>query len=164
MAETDRQRPRSGVYLRDVEDGDLDLFYRHQRDPVAVRMAQFPSRERAEFMAHWAKIRADPANDLRTVVADGVVVGNLMSWDQAEGEREVGYWIGREFWGRGIATAALALFLDKLTVRPLHAYVVVDNIGSIRVLEKCGFRRVSTQVSPKDGIEEVVLILPADPA
>jgi RimJ/RimL family protein N-acetyltransferase len=161
--EIGRHQPQGGVRLRDVEDGDLELFYQHQADPVATEMAQFPSREREEFMAHWAKIRADPGNDLQTIVADGVVAGNLMSWDQ-EGERELGYWIGREYWGRGIATAALALFLDKLTIRPLHAYVAAHNAGSIRVLEKCGFQRVLTQVSPKDGIEEVVLILAADSA
>jgi RimJ/RimL family protein N-acetyltransferase len=61
-----------------------------------------------------------------------------VSWDQA-GQRKVGYWIGKEFWGRGIATRALALFLAEVSERPLYASVATSNVGSIRVLEKCGF-------------------------
>jgi RimJ/RimL family protein N-acetyltransferase len=55
-------------------------------------------------------------------------------------EREVGYWLGREYWGQGIATAALQEFLAVEQHRPLFAGVVDDNAGSIRVLEKCGFQ------------------------
>ena len=41
----------------------------------------------------------------------------------------VGYWIGRRDWGRGIATRALALFLERVTTRPLYAFVAVNNVG-----------------------------------
>ena len=58
------------------------------------------------------------------------------SWD---GDPELSYWLGKEFWGRGIATQALALFLDVVSVRPVYARVAKDNVGSIRVLEKNGF-------------------------
>ena len=71
---------------------------------------------------------------------EGQVAGNVVSWDQ-DGKRLVGYWIGKEFWGKGLATRALSELLDELTMRPLHAYVAKTNIGSIRVLEKCGFVR-----------------------
>ncbi len=108
-------------------------------------MADFPAREREPFMAHWARIRADPTNVLRTIVvgdgaAGGEVAGNAVSWEQS-GHRMIGYWLGRAYWGRGIATAALKLFVADLG-RPLHADVAPHNIGSLRVLEKCGFRRV----------------------
>ena len=92
-------------------------------------------------MAHWARIRTDTTVDLWTIVVGGRVAGNIVSWDQ-DGKREVGYWIGRPYWGRCIASSALTLFLDVVAVRPLYAYVAVHNAGSIRVLEKCGFRRV----------------------
>lgn len=72
------------------------------------------------------------------MVVDGQVAGNVVCWETL-GVREVGYWIGRAFWGRGIATKALALFLTEMTTRPVFAYVAAHNVGSIRVLEKCGF-------------------------
>jgi RimJ/RimL family protein N-acetyltransferase len=104
-------------------------------------MAGFPAREREAHDAHWAKIRADPDNYMRTVEADGTVAGNVLSWHGDEG-RLIGYWIGREFWGKGVATAAVSAMLDEIDERPLIAFVAPQNVGSIRVLEKCGFVRV----------------------
>jgi len=74
----------------------------------------------------------------RTIVADGRVAGNVMSYAQF-GKPSVCYWIGREFWGRGVATAAVGLMLDVVKERPLYARVAEDNAASRRVLEKCGF-------------------------
>ena len=102
-------------------------------------MAAFLARDRAAFDAHWAKnILGNPAAINRTIVVDGEVAGNIGSWLQ-DGVRLVSYWIGREHWGKGVATRALAAFLDVVTERPLRAHVVKHNVGSIRVLEKCGF-------------------------
>jgi RimJ/RimL family protein N-acetyltransferase len=152
------------VRLRSVEDGDLDLFFDHQADPQAVEMAAFPPRDEDQFAAHWAKVRADAALVARTIVADGVVAGNIGSWPD-DGQQLLGYWVGREWWGRGVATQALALFVDEVSVRPLHAHVVAHNVGSIRVLEKCGFRRDHAQEAvasaSDDGVEELVFVLDA---
>ena len=126
------------VALREVSADDLPVFFEHQRDPVAAAMAGFAPRERTAFTAHWERILADPGVLARAVVADGRLAGNVVSFDR-EGRREVGYWIGREFWGAGVATAALAAFLDLETTRPLYAGVARWNAGSHRVLEKCGF-------------------------
>jgi RimJ/RimL family protein N-acetyltransferase len=126
------------VTLREVEPADLPVFFEHQRDPVALAMAGLPGRERDAFDEHWARIMADDTVLIRTIVAGGEVVGNVLSFEH-EGRREVGYWIGRHHWGRGIATAALVAFLGEETVRPLHAGVLPANGGSLRVLEKCGF-------------------------
>jgi RimJ/RimL family protein N-acetyltransferase len=57
-----------------------------------------------------------------------------------DGQREVGYWVGRDFWGRGLATKALKIFLEIEETRPLYGVVAVHNIASQRVLEKCGFK------------------------
>ena len=150
------------VQLRKVEDRDLDVFFDHQADPQAVEMAAFPARDKDQFAAHWAKVRADDANVLRTIVADGLVAGNIGSWQQ-DGHQFLGYWVGREFWGRGVATQALALLVDEVSVRPLYAHVVAHNVGSIRVLEKTGFRRDRAQEAkapaPGDGIKELVFVL-----
>jgi RimJ/RimL family protein N-acetyltransferase len=101
-------------------------------------MAGFSSRTEEAHIAHWHKIMADPDNILFTVVVDGVVAGNMVSF-MMDGVREVGYWIGREFWGKGIASAALVAFLKEVKPRPLYAHAVKTNGGSIRVLEKSGF-------------------------
>jgi RimJ/RimL family protein N-acetyltransferase len=152
------------VRLRSVEDGDLDVFLHHQLDASATEMAAFPARDEDRFAAHWARIRADDTAVLRTIVADGLVAGNIVSWLQG-GQRLLGYWIGREHWGRGIATRALARFVDDVSIRPLYAHVAVHNAGSIRVLERCGFHRDRVQESaaaaPDDGVEEFIFVLDA---
>ena len=125
--------------LRDVEDADLDRFYEIQADAVAAGLADVPSRDRPVFDAHWARIRSDPETVIRTIEVDGVVAGNVLSFI-SNGERVVGYWIARELWGQGIATTALAEFLKTVTERPLFATVAPENPGSVRVLEKNGFR------------------------
>jgi RimJ/RimL family protein N-acetyltransferase len=126
--------------LRDVVESDLPVFFEHQRDPEATQMADFPARDREGFDAHWERILADVTLTAKTIVSEGQVAGNIGSWEQ-DGRRLVGYWLGREFWGKGLATKALAEFVDELATRPLYAYVAKTNVGSIRVLEKCGFVR-----------------------
>lgn len=131
------------VYLRDVIDSDLPIFFEQQLDPDANYMAAFTAedpRDRTAFDAHWYRIRRDNTVIIKTIVCDEQVAGNIVSYEHL-GEREVGYWIGKPFWGRGIASRALALFLRELTARPLHARAAKDNVGSLRVLEKCGFVR-----------------------
>ena len=128
----------SDVLLRDVTDGDLPIFFEHQLDPDANHMAAFPARDRHAFMAHWTKILGDETVTIKTILFDGHVAGNVVSWEQS-GEQEVGYWIGREYWGKGIASKALSEFLGYVKARPLYAHVAKHNIASIRVLEKCGF-------------------------
>lgn len=131
----------SDIILREVLPSDLPIFFEFNRDPVAVHMAAFTSADpddRAAFDAHWTRILARPDVVNRTIVVDGQVVGSVASFVM-EGETEVTYWLGRDFWGRGIATAALAEFLQEQTTRPLFARAAKDNAGSLRVLEKCGF-------------------------
>jgi RimJ/RimL family protein N-acetyltransferase len=149
------------VVLREVFDADLPIFFQHQLDPEAVRMAAFPSRDQDAFTAHWAKIRGEPSNIIRTIVCDGQVAGNIGSWI-AEDKRLLGYWVGREFWGRGVATAALAAFVTEFKERPLHAFVAEHNLGSIRVLEKCNFvpsPEHDPGIAGGDGIREVLYML-----
>ena len=126
--------------LREVLTSDLPVLFEHQRDPRANAMAAFPPRDRQAFDAHWAMVMADATVSIRTILADGEVVGAIQSWSHA-GRRLVGYWIGRELWGRGIASEALRRFLPLVDERPLHAEVAPTNKGSLRVLEKCGFLR-----------------------
>ena len=146
------------VELRPVEDDDLPIFFDHQQDPVAIEMAAFPARDRATFDDHLARIRSDRSVTFRTILVDGQVAGNIVAWDDL-GKHTVGYWLGREFWGRGIATAALTAFLDEVAIRPLFAHVAKHNAGSARVLAKCGFRVVGAARIEPEGIDELVLRL-----
>ena len=138
------------IRLREVEPSDLPLFFEHQQDAEAAALAAFTSRGRAAFDAHWAKILADESGLIRTIVFASAgsansapaeqVAGNIVSWN-SHGKRELGYWIDRAYWGRGVATAALSAFLDMEQTRPLFAGVAKHNVASLRVLEKCGFTR-----------------------
>ena len=102
-------------------------------------MADFPARDRKAFMAHWTRILADKTVITKTILFEGNVAGNVLSFLQS-GKREVGYWIGKEYWGKGVATDALSGFLGHVKMRPLYAHVARHNIASTRVLQKCGFR------------------------
>ena len=149
--------------IRDVTEADLPIFFEHQRDPEAARMAAFPSRDREAFMVHWQKILANDEVTKKTVLSDeGEVAGNLGIFDQ-DGKRLVGYWIGREFWGKGLATKALAEALAKEKTRPIYAYVATSNLGSVRVLENCGFTFVSRETEFNEAlgvdVEEALYVL-----
>jgi len=126
------------VILRDVIESDLPVLFEHQQDPDAIHMAAFPARDKDAFMAHWTKILNDKAVGKQTILFNGQVAGNIVSFEQS-GQPLVGFWIGKAFWGKGIATEALRTFLEHLKVRPLYAFVAKHNAASKRVLEKCGF-------------------------
>ncbi|MDP1827950.1 MAG: GNAT family N-acetyltransferase [Archangium sp.] len=143
--------------LRETEEGDLPALYEHQRDPEAARMAAFTPRDLPAFLHHWrTRILGDPRVRARTIVVDERIAGFVSSWTQGEA-RLIAYWVAREHWGRGVATAALAEFVERVDpMRPLDAFVATSNHGSVRVLEKCGFGLVagSAETGP-DGVEEV---------
>ena len=125
--------------LREVRTEDIPVFHAYQSDPEAVALAGVPPRDREAYEAHWAKLRADPQVLLRTILTeDGAVAGQLLSFPR-DGIREIGYWLGREYWGRGLATAALAEFLPLVTERPVYGVVNEANSASRRVLERNGF-------------------------
>jgi RimJ/RimL family protein N-acetyltransferase len=124
--------------LREVVESDLPVFFEHQRDLEATRMAAVPARDREAFDAHWRKILAGDEVTRRTIVTEGKVAGNIVVFER-DGRPLVGYWIGREFWGKGLATRALRELLAEVPRRPLYAYAARSNVASMKVLEKCGF-------------------------
>jgi len=150
--------------LRDVIATDLPEFFAHQRDPEATRMAAFTSRDWQAFTAHWAKILADATIIKKAILYDGRIAGNIVCFGPP-GDRQVGYWIGRDYWGRGLASSALSQFLREVRARPLYAYVAKHNVASIRVLEKCGFTLSRTETAASGAgnaaVEELVMKLDA---
>lgn len=162
--------PTSEVLLREVLESDLAIFFEQQQDPAANWMAAFTSqdpRDWAAFAGKWAKILGDRTVTARAIVYEGHVAGNIGSFVAPwSGQREVSYWLGREYWGRGLATKALTAFVGLLAERPLYARAAADNSASIRVLAKCGFVLVGRDrgfaEARGEEIEEVVLELRAD--
>ena len=154
------------LLLRPVVADDLPIFFEQQADPDANYMAAFTVKDpgdRAAFMARWQRILADPTVIIRTVVTDGAVAGSVLSYEE-ESRPEVSYWLGQAFWGRGIATRALTAFLaDANRTRPIYARAAKDNIGSLRVLAKCGFTIVGEDNGYANArgaeVEEYVLAL-----
>ncbi len=153
----------SAVALRNLIEDDLPTLFAQQLDTEAVQMAAFPARSQDAFMKHWTtKVLANESAEKKAIVVDNRVAGYVLSWEQDE-KHLIGYWIGKEYWGKGIATEALRAFLFLLKMRPLHAFVAKHNIGSVRVLEKCGFTvsKNSTFFSEVHGhdMEEILMVL-----
>lgn len=153
------------VALRALEDADLDALFDQMRDPESVRMAAFTAKDpddREAFDRHMAKVRALPDATQRAVTYDGRMVGQIASFVM-EGDTEITYWIDRTFWGRGIASQALALFLPTIAVRPIYGRAASDNLGSLRVLRKAGFTDIGTDTgfapARNAEIEETILRL-----
>jgi RimJ/RimL family protein N-acetyltransferase len=148
---------RPDVRLRDVEEDDLEVFLAQEHDPEAVRRSRFAPRERERFMTHWAtRILADDTAFVQTVTVASEPAGHIVAWWE-EDRRFIGYWLGRQYWGRGTGTKALALFLQREGTRPLHADPFTGNTGSVRLLEKLGFERTGTVRHGED--EHVMLVL-----
>jgi RimJ/RimL family protein N-acetyltransferase len=160
----------SDVLLRDVTEADLPIFFEQQRDPAANQMAAFTAKDPADreaFTAKWAKILGDDTVTKKAVLVNGQVAGSVLSFVAPwSGQLEVTYWVGREYWGRGIATKALTAFLGHLKARPVYARAAKDNIASIRVLAKCGFTISGHDKgfanARGEEVEEVVLRLGGD--
>jgi RimJ/RimL family protein N-acetyltransferase len=147
------------VMIRETLESDWPILFEHQRDPVSSAMAGVPARDWDAYLAHWQKVRVDTANLHWTILLNEQIVGDLVSFPH-DGRREIGYRIGREYWGKGIATRALALFLDVEGRRPLYGWVLSDNIGSQRVLEKCGFMVIGEEY--EDGVHGIVFMLDSE--
>ena len=130
------------LLLRNVVNEDLLIFFQYQLDPEANYMAAFTAKDptnQEAFMAHWHSILANETNIIQTILCNGQVAGSVSSYLD-EGKPEVTYWLGKNYWGQGIATWALREFLTHHNpTRPIYARVAKDNLGSRRVLEKCGF-------------------------
>lgn len=158
---TNAPRPTSFT-LRPVVEADVSRFFAFQTDPESYRLAGVPPRDRAAFNEHWASLIVDDEVIARTIVADGAVAGFCVHFER-DGERLVGYWLGQDFWGRGIASAALRSFLPLVPTRPLLAYVARHNAGSIRVLQKNGFTKlrdgVNTNGPDEQSVDEHVFVL-----
>jgi RimJ/RimL family protein N-acetyltransferase len=138
---------RPNVSLRPTTPDDLPTLFEHQLDPESNFMAGTKPYTQEKFREVWDRAFAEAAVVPRVIVEDGRVVGGISCF-QKSGQNMIGYWIDRPHWGRGIASQALARFLQELKTRPLYAHAARWNAASIRVLEKCGFRLIGWHAEP----------------
>jgi RimJ/RimL family protein N-acetyltransferase len=153
------------IRLRAVINSDLPVFFEQQLDSDANYMAAFTAKDPADeatFQSHWSKILSDETIQLRTILSDDQIAGHVVC-HRWFGDPEISYWIGRDFWGRGVATKALSALINEVIDRPLHARAAKDNLASISVLEKCGFEHCGEDKGYSNArgevVEEFLLIL-----
>jgi len=127
------------ITLRPVTEADLSILFQQQLDPEAVAMSAYPAKDKGEFMRHWEGILKNKNVTAQTILYKEKVAGHIICWKEGKYEQRVGYWIGKEFWRRGIASAAVSAFLTEIKIRPLFAEVANHNQASKKVLEKNGF-------------------------
>lgn len=154
-----------GMLLRDVLQEDLEIFFQHRTDPVANFMAAFTAKDpfdKDAFLAHWERLLGNNTIIKKSILLNGELVGNALKFERFA-IPEVSYWIAREHWGKGIATRALTELIAGIDVRPLYARAAIDNAGSLRVLQKCGFETYGYETFYANArgveIEEVILRL-----
>jgi [ribosomal protein S5]-alanine N-acetyltransferase len=135
--------------VRDTVADDLPALFEIQRDQEGQRMAAFTAAaddDRDAYLARRRRHLADDAIVSKTIVAADEIVGSVACFD-FEGEKEVTYWIRRDYWGRGVASGALAELLAEVKTRPLFGRTADDNLASMRVLEHNGFVRTGSETA-----------------
>lgn len=134
------------VTLRRTKKADLALFFHFQLDQQANYLAAFTSEDSTNKEAYLEKFTpflSDPTINMQTILVGETIVGSIAKFEM-HGHAELTYWLDRNAWGQGIATAALSSLLAIENTRPLFGRVAFDNVGSQRVLEKCGFVKIGT--------------------
>jgi RimJ/RimL family protein N-acetyltransferase len=109
---------------------------------------RFPHPYTIDHARRWLALNAHPHSTNFSIEVDGEYAGEI-GYERFDAERrytaEIGYWLGRKYWGRGIATAALGavtkLAFEREDIVRLIAGAFSNNPRSQRVLEKCGFQR-----------------------
>ena len=147
-------RFREGFYLSSVQPGDKGALVEHFKAreiydttlnipyPYSEADADRWLRRRIEARQRQGKevtfaLRKEDGELIGAVGADSLEVG-------ASHRAEIGYWLARPYWGRGLMTDAVGAYVryafDELGLLRLSAHTLTFNVGSARVLEKNGFK------------------------
>lgn len=105
--------------------------------PSAASPAEREARK-ATFLDRWNDMLADETVLARTIVWKGDVAGYVVRAIQRD-KPTISSWLGRAYWGKGIATDSVRDFLDLVKERPVYARVAYDNLAALQVLRKLGF-------------------------
>jgi len=156
--------------LRPWKQGDEESLVRHANSRTIWRNLRdaFPHPYALADAKHWIQIanRTPTVTNFAIVVEDAAVgaIGLVLKDDVFRRSAEIGYWLGEEYWGRGIVTEAVRAVTDyafaTFDLCRLYAGVFEWNPASMRVLEKAGYDfecRLKKSVT-KDGetIDELI--------
>ena len=122
---------------------------------IARWTSKIPHPYTVQDAREWIRSTAtNPDRNPFAVVVEGEIVACVSWWPDGEDSVEVGYWVGRDYWGAGICPRALAAMM-ALPGFPRHQRVVAkvlsENLPSRRVLEKCGFAFQELCTIERDG-------------
>lgn len=134
------------IQLRTSRQEDLNHFFVFQLDDAASKMAAFMPKDwtdRNAYMEKYTKLLIDPTINMQTIFIDDNIIGSISKFEM-EGHAEITYWIDRKYWGKGVTTQALERFLVLEKMRPIYGRTAFDNIGSQKVLQHNGFKRIGS--------------------
>ena len=123
---------------------DLDTLFQFQLDFEANYLAAFTPKDPTDkigYIEKYSRFLTDSTINMMTIKINNEIVGSISKFVM-EGDNEITYWIDKKYWGKGIATTALEMFLKIVSNRPLFGRVAYDNFGSQKVLEKAGFVKI----------------------
>lgn len=146
MIETDR------LILRQWCEEDAEALYRYASDPDIGPIAGWPPHTSVENSREVIRtVFAAPETYAVVLKETGEPVGScgimfsnsLHSANMKDGEAEIGYWIGKSYWGQGFIPEAVKVLLSRcfreLNLRAVWCGYYDGNTKSKRVCEKCGF-------------------------
>jgi ribosomal-protein-alanine N-acetyltransferase len=152
--------------LRPFEAGDVEALARHANDPLvsAYLRDYFPHPYTRGDAEKWVAFASGAGREDNLVIEiDGEAAGGVAVVPGLDVHRiraEIGYWLGRAHWGKGVASEVAKFYGDHLLrdrgFLRLEAPVFAPNRASARVLEKAGFSLESTQ--PKAVIKRGVVL------
>ncbi len=135
------------IELRPTDQNDLETLFLFQLDEDANYLAAFTSKDpsdKKEYIKKWTRVLSDEKVNMKTIIIENQIVGSIAKFE-IDSKAEITYWIGKDFWGKGIASKALNKFLKIEKTRPIYGRVAFDNFGSKRVLENCGFSKIGNE-------------------
>jgi len=153
------------LQLRPSVAEDINHFYTYQLDPEANYLAAFTAKDpqdKAAYLEKYTRLLNLPTVNMQTIIMNNTIAGTVTKFE-INGEAEVSFWIDKQFWGQGVATKALQMFLEIETTRPIFGHAAFDNFGSQKVLAHCGFIKIGVSKGFANArqaeIEEIVFKL-----
>ncbi|NGM74314.1 GNAT family N-acetyltransferase [Sphingobacterium sp. SGL-16] len=134
------------IQLKPTRIIDLPILFQFQLDEESGYLAAFMPEDVTDeeaYLSKYTKLLSNSTVNHQTIWFENNIVGSVSKFIIHE-DNEITYWIDKKYWGKGIATHALKLFLASEIERPIFGRVVFDNFRSQKVLEKCGFLKVGS--------------------
>ncbi len=137
-------------FLKEIEDSDIENIYRGLSDPEITRYydVHYPTLEATKEQMEWYKNLRKNKTGLWWGIYDKkhqqfCGAGGFNDWDRKHKRAEIGFWLLKEYWGKGILKEVMPLLFEmgftQLDLRRIEGYVVSDNSKCKRALGKINF-------------------------